>query len=214
MFQRLLRRLFFLTVVHPVVLIVLGINIRRREKLPQEGPAVIVANHNSHLDALVLMTLFGIRQLPNVRPVAAADYFLKSRFSAWLSRDVIGIIPLERTPKSSQGDPLAPVCEALDQKQVVILFPEGTRGEPEKLERFRTGIAHLAKRYPALPFVPVFMHGLGKALPRGEGLLVPFFCDIFVDDAVCWTGDKTSFMALVEERMTALANECPRPEWD
>lgn len=214
MFQHLLRRLFFLTVVHPVVLIVLGINVRRREKLPQSGPAVIVANHNSHLDALVLMTLFGMKQLPSVRPVAAADYFMKSRFSAWLSKDVIGIIPLERNSKNFQGDPLAPVCEALDQNQVVILFPEGTRGEPEKLEKFRTGIAHLAKRYPTLPFVPVFMHGLGKALPRGEGLLVPFFCDIFVDDPVSWTGDKTTFMQLIEQRMNSLAEECPRPEWD
>ena len=50
--------LFFALVVKPLVLIVLGINLKGREKLPLKGPAIIAANHNSHLDALVLMSLY------------------------------------------------------------------------------------------------------------------------------------------------------------
>src|SRR5437870_1072504 len=95
--------------------------------------------------------------------------------------------------------------QANERKEIVIVFPEGTRGEPEQLGEFKTGVAHLARRYPSLPFYPVFLHGLGKALPRGEGLLVPFFCDVFVGQPMLWTGDKTSFMGELWSRISALA---------
>jgi 1-acyl-sn-glycerol-3-phosphate acyltransferase len=95
----------------------------------------------------------------------------------------------------------------------VIVFPEGSRGEPERVGEFKSGVAHLARRYPELPFYPVFLHGLGKSLPRGEALLVPFFCDVFVGEPLLWNGNKAKFMEELTCRMTALAAEGHFPPW-
>lgn len=208
-----LRFLFFLLVVRPIALIVLGLNIRRRALLPTSGPSIVVANHNSHLDAFMLMNLFPLRLLPRLRPVAAADYFLKTAPRRWFATKIVGILPLERQVQGMRRDPLGDLSAALDRGEILILFPEGSRGDPEQREHFKTGIAHLAKRHPEVPITPVFMHGLGKALPRGEGILVPFFCDVWVGEPFTWTGQRESFMTLLKERVDALACEGRIPEW-
>jgi 1-acyl-sn-glycerol-3-phosphate acyltransferase len=210
----LLRHLFFFLVVRPVVLLGLGVNARHRERLPAAGPAIVAANHNSHLDTLVLMTLFPPRLLARLRPVAAADYFLSRRGLAWFARNIIGIVPLVRNVGASRDDPLAGCDAALAAGAVLILFPEGSRGEPERLGAFKSGIAHLARRHPEVPVVPVFLHGLGKVLPKGELLPVPFFVDVFVGEAMRWTGDKGSFMAALDGRLHALAAEGSFPAWE
>ena len=210
---RLWRAAFFLGVVRPLVALVLGVNLRHGERLPSQGPAILLANHNSHLDALTLMALLPHRLLPRIRPVAALDYFLKTRWLAWLATRIIGIIPLDRRPKPGT-DPLAEPDAALARGDILILFPEGSRGEPERLQSFKTGIAHLAKRWPEVPVIPVFLHGLGKALPKDAFLLVPFFVDVFVGKPVPWTGERADFMARLEAAMRTLAAECRAPEWD
>ena len=66
--RRLLQRLslysFHILFARPVLRWVAGVRFRRRS-LP-EGPCLVVSNHNSHLDAAVLMTMFPLRRLPHV----------------------------------------------------------------------------------------------------------------------------------------------------
>lgn len=210
----MLQQLFFLFIVRPVVLVVLGLNVRHRERIPTSGPAIVVSNHNSHLDTLVLMTLLPWSLLARLRPVAAKDYFLRNRLLAWFALTIMHIIPLEREVVDRHQDPLAECSDALKKGEILLLFPEGSRGDPEQMGTFKTGIAHLAKRHPDVPITPVFLHGLGKALPKGEALLVPFFCDVFVGEPMQWTGERQSFMASIEKTIAALANECCRPAWE
>ncbi len=209
--RSLIRLAFWLLIARPIALVVLGLNVRHRERLPKHGPAIVAANHNSHLDTLVLVSLFPLALLPRLRPVAAADYFLRNRFMAWFALNVIGILPIARDAHGGR-DPLKPCEEALDRGDILIIFPEGSRGEPELLGRFKRGIAVLAGRRPAVPVVPVFLHGLGKALPKDDPLLVPFFCDVFVGAAMHGGEEQAAFMAGLEGRIRALADELPHPE--
>ena len=195
-------------------MVMLGLNVRHRGRLPKKGPAILVANHNSHLDTLVLMTLLPVKLLPQVQPVAAMDYFLRNSLLAWFALNIIGILPLKRQARVKGEDPLVPVDQALQQGKILIFFPEGTRGEPEHLAGFKKGIARLVERHQEIPVIPIYLHGLGKALPRGEALLVPFFCDVFVGEKLAWKGDKTEYMQQLDRVMHELAEEGRFPTWE
>ena len=128
----LLRFIFYGCLIRLMTLIVLGLNVRHRERLPSIGPAIVVANHNSHLDTMVLMSLFPLRLLPRLHPVAAMDYFLGSRWFSWFILKVVGILPIKRNVERGDNNPLEPCNQALRDGQVLIIFPEGSRGEPER----------------------------------------------------------------------------------
>lgn len=216
--KHVLKLLFFALLVRPLVLVVIGLNARHRERLPRQGPAIIAANHNSHLDTLVLMSLLPLSLLARVRPVAAADYFLSSRLWSFIALDLIDVLPLERavTREGATGtdaffrEPIA----ALERGDILIVFPEGTRGTPEELRSFKSGIARLAEKVPQAPVVPVFLHGLGKALPKGSCVPVPFFCDVFVGAPIGWPGSRIELMARLKASIEALAAEGTFPAWE
>jgi 1-acyl-sn-glycerol-3-phosphate acyltransferase len=213
--RRWLEILFFAAAVRPFVFLWVGLAVRNRASLPRSGPAIVVANHNSHLDTLVLKALFPLARIDRVRPVAAADYFLRSGAMAWFATNLIGILPIERTGRLRGAAESIEACvAALERGEILILFPEGTRGEPEQLSNFKRGIAHLAERLPNVPITPVFMRGLGRVLPRGDWLPVPFFCDVFVGEAMPRLADRAGFMTELEARMTSLAAEGHVTLWE
>jgi 1-acyl-sn-glycerol-3-phosphate acyltransferase len=208
---RLARWLFFAGPVRLLVLLIMGLNVRGRMNLPERGPAIIVANHNSHLDTLTLISLMPLALLPQIQPVAALDYFLKSKWLAWFALNIIGILPISR---EATTNPLAGPNKALADGKILILFPEGSRGLPEQRVAFKRGVALLAKDNPDVPVIPVFMHGLGKALPKGTKLFVPFVCDIFVGSAMTWSGETKSFMEALKTRVDALEAQGQFPPWE
>jgi 1-acyl-sn-glycerol-3-phosphate acyltransferase len=199
---RLLRFLFFAVAVRALILVGLGLTVRNRERLPKDGPAVLAANHNSNLDALALMSLMPPHLLPKLRPVAAVDYFFTSKVRGWFVTNIIGIIPVKRGSGKEVGNPLAACEEALDGGEILVLFPEGSRGDSETLGPLKKGIGHLACARPKVPIIPIYMHGLGKALPKGSTVLVPFNCTVNVGEPLYGT---TSYSAFVVELQAAIA---------
>ena len=169
-FRDLCRIAAFTLVVRPVLRVVAGFRATGLGNLPAAGPAVIAANHNSHLDGLALMSLYPNRMLARVRPVAAADHFLGPGIVGWLARTFLNLIAIDRSGQGAEAV-LGPVREALAAGDIVIVFPEGTRGEPEVMTKFRRGASVLADEFPDVPFVPVCLKGLGHVLPKGARML-------------------------------------------
>src|SRR6185437_9139097 len=94
--MRAFRLLVIMFVLQPLARIFTGADVFGREKLPLKGPAIIAANHNSHVDTLLLLTIFPPRSLSRLRPAAAADYFLRGPVISWFSRNILGIVPVAR----------------------------------------------------------------------------------------------------------------------
>ncbi|NVJ57338.1 MAG: 1-acyl-sn-glycerol-3-phosphate acyltransferase [Vibrionaceae bacterium] len=213
--MKLLKILFVLLFVKPLVFVGLGLNIIHRQHLPEKGPVVVAANHNSHLDTLVLLALFPISLVHKVRPVAAADYFLKNKLTTWLSLNVLGIIPIRRSPSKSERDAIFDECHrALEDGDILIIFPEGSRGEPEVMSGLKKGIYHLTKEHANCPVVPVVMRGLGRALPKGTAMFVPFNCDVVLGEPIEQFSDADDFLCSMQKQYAELAQQCIVTNYD
>jgi 1-acyl-sn-glycerol-3-phosphate acyltransferase len=204
--------LFYLVIVRPIVLVIMGLNVRNRERLPK-GAAIIAVNHNSHLDTLAVASIVPMRDLARLRPVGARDYFCRNAFCEMLSRNLLGVIPLDRRPKRGQ-DLFGECVSALENGELLVIFPEGTRGEPEERVPFKAGIGRLVERCPSVPMVPIFLRGCGKSLPRGEALFVPFVCDVIVGEPQHFTGNRRSVAGELEAAMDQLEQSLPVAQWE
>lgn len=208
-----IRRYGLMLVVRPVAQMLFGLDVIGKEKLPTKGPAIIAANHNSHVDTIVLLCLLPSKLLPITRPVAAADHFDKGGFGSWFSRNIIGIIPIKRGGAARGEDVLAGAKEALKRGEILVVFPEGSRGEPEEMTRFKTGVARLVEAHPEVAVTPVYLQGAGRSLPKDAKLLVPFNTTAVVGDPLTWTGSHHGFIDELRARIEALKALAPPLKW-
>ena len=71
--MRFLRWLLLLIVLRPIARFMTGADVTGREHLPLKGPAIVAANHNSHMDTLLLLSIFPSRAVMRVRPAAGVS---------------------------------------------------------------------------------------------------------------------------------------------
>jgi 1-acyl-sn-glycerol-3-phosphate acyltransferase len=199
-----LQILLFALIVRPFEALFIGLRVRGREHLPGRDPFVLIANHTSHLDTVALLSLFPLRRLKRIRPVAAADYFERTPLVSWLSHTLFNILPVERKRVSKGANPLERMVAALSSGDSLILFPEGTRGGGEELAHFLPGVAHLLEAVPDVPVVPAYLVNTGRSLPKGEWLPVPFFCEVRLGPALHPTGPRAEILAALERAVLAL----------
>jgi 1-acyl-sn-glycerol-3-phosphate acyltransferase len=192
--QVLLRLLFYKAFGYAISALVLGVRVTGREHLPKAGPAILIANHNSHLDTLVLGALLPLKALRVLTPVAAGRYFLSNRYLAWFAIHVVGILPVGAGSGREAKQSLRRCSEAIENGRVLIFFPEGTRGTPEVPSRLKGGIAAIAELYPDVPMIPIRLFGLGHSLPKGGAIPLPLTCQVRVGAPIRWTGSKQAYM--------------------
>lgn len=137
-----------------------------------QSQCIVVANHNTHMDTLFLLRLFPLGLIGKVKVVAAKDYFSHGP-GGRIGRALFDLILLDRHARNAE-DAMTPINEALQAGCSIVLFPEGTRGEPGVVQTFKAGIGKLALNHPDVPIQPACIHGVEKTLPRGGLVPVPF----------------------------------------
>jgi 1-acyl-sn-glycerol-3-phosphate acyltransferase len=139
------------------------LRVSGREKAPWRGPAVLVANHLSMLDILVVYALF--------RPfkwVSKAELF-RVPVVGWNMR-LNDYVPVWRGDRESVRRMMAHCKAHLARGAPVLLFPEGTRSRDGRLQAFKDGAFRLAHE-AGVPVIPVVITGTFDALPK-HGLVL------------------------------------------
>jgi 1-acyl-sn-glycerol-3-phosphate acyltransferase len=144
---------------------------------PKAEQRIYFANHQSHAD-LVLMWAALPEELRGItRPIAAKDYWTKTAFKRWITTSVFHAIYVDRVKVGDQ-DPLEPLIEALTNGDSIILFPEGTRGNQEEPQSFKSGLYNLAMKFPQVVLVPAWINNVQRVMPKGEVVPVPILCSV------------------------------------
>ncbi|MBX3414992.1 MAG: 1-acyl-sn-glycerol-3-phosphate acyltransferase [Pirellulales bacterium] len=128
-----------------------------RERVPLEGGALLLANHQSFLDPI----LFGLscRRMLNY---VARDTLFNVPGLAWLIRS-LDAIPIDREGTGLAG--LKETLRRLKQGEVVVVFPEGTRSETGDVGPLKPGFAAVARR-SKVAIIPAAVDGAHLAWPR------------------------------------------------
>jgi 1-acyl-sn-glycerol-3-phosphate acyltransferase len=137
------------------------------ERIPDSGPAVLVCNHVSYVDAIVI----GAASPRPIRFVMDHRIF-KTPFLGWIFRTAKAI-PIA----SAKEDPwlmekaFVDIAQALHQGDLVCIFPEGRLTSTGEMNEFRGGIAKIVDR-SKVPVIPMALRGLwGSLLTRDRGNL-------------------------------------------
>ena len=204
-FRNVVQMIVFALAIRPFMALFIGLRVRGREHLASSQPFVLVANHSSHLDTISLLSLFPLSRLRRVRPVAAADYFERNKFVSLLTRTLFNILAIARKNITTENNPLRRMREAIEAGDSLIIFPEGTRGSGAQIGEFRSGVAHLIEKMPGVPVVPAYLVNMGRSLPKGEFIPVPFFCEIRIGAPRVLEGSRQEITRALEASVRELA---------
>ncbi len=182
---------------------------------PEDGlpsrPCIYFANHSSHGDFVLVWAVLPPRLRNRTRPVAGAEYWLKSRLNRFIGRDVFNAVLITRERDKRTEDPVAQMASTIDTGSSLILFPEGTRNQSDApLLPFKSGIFHLVTARPDIDLVPVWINNLNRVMPKGEIVPIPLICTVTFGRALRFLPDeaKDAFLARMQSALLALA---PKP---
>ena len=172
---------------------------------PKAEQRIYFANHQSHLDWVLIWAALPHDLRAGTRPIAARDYWTSSRFKEWLTTEVFHAVYVNRARTDDQ-DPLEPLVQALAQGDSLVIFPEGTRSNKGEPQPFKSGLFHLAEQFPAVVLVPAWIDNVQRVMPKGEVVPVPVLCTVtFGAPLQLQTGeDKRVFLARARQAVLEL----------
>lgn len=159
MYYWLFKYLFF----RPLIKRVCRPWVEGAENVPDTGPAILVSNHISYGDTLVLPAMID----PPMKFPAKSELFhgrtLGTKIVAWFVT-VVGMIPMDRSGGRASAESIGVVAQVLADNHILGIYPEGTRSPDGRMYKGKTGVARLvlAHNVPVLP-----VGTIGTELHRG-----------------------------------------------
>ncbi|MFQ5734266.1 MAG: lysophospholipid acyltransferase family protein [Planctomycetaceae bacterium] len=179
--------------------------VRGLHYLPESGGGLVLSNHQSHLDPLLL-------QIALHRPIGflARDNLFRVPFVGWVLRRhyVLGI-----NRESVAASVIRESVRRMQHGFLLGIFPEGTRTQDGSVGEFKPGFVAIVRR-AKLPIYPVGVAGAFEALPRGTWFPRPRRVRIVYGEPLtyaeleplCQRGRERELVELVRDRVT----ECRR----
>jgi 1-acyl-sn-glycerol-3-phosphate acyltransferase len=174
---------------------------------PTSNLRIYYANHTSHMDTLALWCALPNHLRKSTRPVAASDYWNCGGVRSYIATRGFNALFIERDKDKREGDPLEPLAQALGSGQSLIIFPEGTRRAQALPSPFKSGIFHLATKFPDAELVPVYLDNLYRSMPKGTYLPVPLTCSVRFGTPLTRVADesKEAFLQRARQAVVDLA---------
>ena len=198
-----LRVWIHLLLLRPLLRLLFGVSVEGRKNLVGLDQYIIAANHNSHLDILLLFSVLPISKITRTRPVAAGDYFGRRRVLFRVVDYLFRPIWILRGEKSAAA--MEAMTQTLAAGESIIIFPEGTRGAAGEIGRFKTGVGRLAGRFTDVPSIPVFLCGPEKALPKSSAVPLPIWNRVLIGPPQRFGPDCTDIAGSLEAMVRELS---------
>jgi 1-acyl-sn-glycerol-3-phosphate acyltransferase len=155
----------------PIIHLLAAPEVNGLDRLEQlDEPVIFAANHASHIDTPLLLSVLPERWRHRTVVAAGADYFFDRRWKAAFFAFSINAIPIERQRVNRRSADLA--ASVLDDGWSLLIFPEGGRTPDGWGQTHRPGAAWLAVRTQRT-VVPVYVEGTRRMLPRHGSRLRP-----------------------------------------
>ena len=149
------------SVATPLYRGLLRVKVEHRERVPDDGGAIVASNHISFFDSVALLQSIPRRAFF----IGKAEYM-----HSWTTRRLfpaMGLIPIEREQARKALAALEVAASVLHRGDVLTIYPEGTRSRDGLLHKGHTGVAQLALMSGA-PIVPVGLVGTDQIQPIGS----------------------------------------------